>query len=507
VQIPLERTTGVPLFVQIKRHVERLIADGILAPGTKLPATRDLARSLHLNRTTVATAYDALVAEGWAHAHVGQGTFVADRAAPRPAVAPRPSAAPLGWEENLSRGVRRLLDDARRRSAAEAPASSALVSFVGASPDPTLFPTEEFRRAVNHVIKREGSALLEYHPVAGYVPLRRYLATWLVRHGIEAREDEILVVNGSQQGLDLIARALIDPGDVVLIEEPTYPGALQVFAAAQARLVAVPVGPDGLRVDLVPALVETHRPKLLYCQPSGQNPTGVSLDPAARLALLEVAARHRLPVVEDGFGAPGEAEGARAPLRALDRHGVVIHLGSLSKILFPGLRVGWMVVPRPLAAPLLRIKQLADLNTGALLQAAVFRFCQGRRLERHARLIRAEYGRRRAALLRALARDIGPGSSWSVPDESAFSLLLTLPEGLDATALLPRAIERGIVYAPGSFFFLGDEGARALRLAYAALPVPRIEEGIKRLGDVVREALKRPRRAVRGAPAGALPIV
>ncbi|PYM60025.1 MAG: PLP-dependent aminotransferase family protein [Candidatus Rokuibacteriota bacterium] len=493
------------LFLQIKRHVERLIADGILGPGTKLPATRDLARTLGVNRTTIATAYDALVADGWARAHVGQGTFVADRAAPRPAE--RPAAGPLAWEGSFSRGVRRLLDDIRRRTGPDVSVGPGLVSFLGASPDPTLFPTEEFRRALNHVIKREGAALLEYHPVAGYAPLRRYLAAWLVRHGIEVREDEVLVVNGSQQGLDLIARALIDPGDVVLIEEPTYPGAIQVFAAAQAELVPVPVGPGGLRVDVAATLIEKHRPKLLYCQPSGQNPTGVSLDPAARLALLDVAVRHRLPIVEDGFGAPGEAEGARAPLRALDRHGLVIHLGTLSKVLFPGLRVGWMVVPGPLAAPLLRIKQLADLNTGALLQAAVFRFCQGRRLERHARLIRAEYRSRRAALLGALERGLVPESAWSVPDESAFSLLLTLPEGVDAAALLPRAIDRGIAYAPGSFFFLGERGARALRLAYAALPGPRIDEGVRRLGDVVREALKHRRRPSVKATAGALPVV
>lgn len=498
----------MPLFVQIKRHFERLIAAGVLPPASKLPATRQLARTLRLNRTTVATAYDVLVAEGWVHAHVGQGTFVADRGSAAPPVEAEPVSIAMDWEGALSRAARRLVDDIRRRAGLEVAghAEASVISFVGASPDPTLFPTEAFRRVLNQVIKREGATLLEYQPVAGYLPLRRYLATWLLRHGIEAREEEVLVVNGSQQGLDLIARVLLDPGDAVILEQPTYPGAIQAFTAAQAQVLPVPVGPAGLRVDVVAQLLEKHRPKLLYCQPSGHNPTGLSLDPAGRVALLELAARHRLPVIEDGFGGPAETEGAPLPLRALDRHGLVIHLGTLSKILFPGLRVGWMVVPRSLVEPLMSIKQLADLHTGALLQAAAFHFCQGRQLDRHARMVRAEYGRRRSVLLNALEQQFPRDVTWTVPDESAFSLLLTLPDGQDAVELLPRAIARGVSYAPGAFFAVGGQGARSLRLAYAGLPAPRIEEGVRRLGEVVREALRRRRRHP-GGPRPAPPLV
>jgi DNA-binding transcriptional MocR family regulator len=483
----------------------------VLHPGAKLPATRELADALRLNRATVATAYDMLVAEGWVRAHVGQGTFVAERPAAdgRRAEPPRPFAEPaVDWEAVLSRGARRLAAEARRRDGfdpAAAPGAGA-VSFVGASPDPTLFPTEAFRRALNRVVQREGRMLLQYHPVAGYPPLRRYLATWLLRHGIEAPDAELLVVNGSQQGLDLIARVLLDPGDTVLLEQPTYPGAIQTFEAAQAEIVPVPVGPAGLRVDLLEPLVGRHRPKLLYCQPTGQNPTGVSLDPAARHALVELAARHRLPIVEDGFGGPADAEAGRQPLRALDRHGLLIHLGTFSKLLFPGLRLGWMVVPRALVEPLAATKQLADLSSGALLQAAIVEFSERRRLERHARTVRAEYARRRAALLAALERHLPAGVTWTTPDESAFSLLVTLPEGLEARGLLPRAVDRGVVYLPGQYFHVAGQGGRTLRLSFAALPAARIEEGVRRLGEVVREALRR-RRRVAGTARAALPLV
>jgi 2-aminoadipate transaminase len=521
-QIPLDRTGETPLFLQIKRHIERLIAEGVLSAGTKLPATRELAQALRLSRTTVATAYDMLVAEGWARAHVGQGTFVVEpgpesgrggpSGRPASAVAAEPAGLAVEWESALSRGARRLWAEARQRDGFEAtsPPESRVISFVGASPDPMLFPTEAFRRALNGVVKREGSRLLQYHPVAGYPPLRRYLAAWLLRQGIEATEEEILVVNGSQQGLDLIARALLDPGDAVFLEQPTYPGAIQTFGAAQAQIVPVPLGPAGLQVDRLEPLLERHRPKLLYCQPSGQNPTGLSLHPAARRALMEVAARHRLPIVEDGFGGPADSEGGHLPLRALDRHDLVIHLGTFSKILFPGLRLGWLVVPRPLIEPVTGIKQLADLSTSALLQAAVVDFGQRRRLERHARLVRAEYARRRAALLAALPRHLPREVTWTTPDERAFSLLLVLPEGLDAAALLPRALERGVAYTPGIHFYWsrewGGQATRALRLSFASLPAARIDEGIRRLAAVLRDA----RRRSRSQPAGgrpALPVV
>jgi 2-aminoadipate transaminase len=515
-QIPLDRASGVPLSLQLKRHLERAIAAGELPPEAKLPASRELARALRLNRNTVTTAYEMLVAEGWARAHVGQGTFVLRRDGGPGTVTGPPDPAgqrgaleagspPIDWEGALSRAARRVAAEGRRRAGFDVGTASdpGVISFGGASPDPTLFPTEAFRVALNRVIRREGKSLLQYHPVAGYPPLRRFVAAWLARQGIETHEDQVLVVNGSQQGLDLIARVLLDPGDPVVLEQPTYPGAIQTFGAGQCQILPVPVGAAGLRVDALDSALERHRPKLIYCQPTGHNPTGVSLDPGGRRALLDLAARHRVPIVEDGFGGPGDAP---LPLIALDRHELVLHLGTFSKILFPGLRLGWMVVPRPLVEPVLAVKQLADLHTGALLQAAVFHFCQGGRLERHAETVRAEYARRRAVLLDTLARHLPRDSAWTRPDGSAFSLLVTLPEGLDAGELAPLALARGVSYTPGAFFFVAGQGARTLRLSFASLPAARIEAGVRRLAAVIRHARRRARRPATTAASG-LPVV
>src|SRR5437899_10852117 len=310
----------------------------------KLPATSELARQLGVNRGTVALAYEELVATGCARAHVGQGTFGAERpvsgAAPAVQVAVQPVA--LDWSGLFSRSAQILGADAERsRAVTPIPSSGAVVSFAGGMPDSGLFPTDAFRRVLNQVIRDEGPALLQYYPAGGYPPLRRYLSTYLLRFGLEARPEEILIVNGSQQGFDLIARPLIDPGDFVAIEQPTYPRALQVFRSFGAQLAAVPWDAAGPRVEVFERLLERHAPKLFYCQPSAHNPTGLTLLPETGRRLLEVAVRHHVPIVADGFDGSLYYDARPAvPLKAAYVHGVVIYIGTSSTILFPELRLG-----------------------------------------------------------------------------------------------------------------------------------------------------------------------
>src|SRR5881409_2040597 len=368
--IPLDRDKPTALPRQIQAHLERLIHERLLTPGMKLPATRELARQLGVNRGTVALAYEELVATGWARAHVGQGTFVAERpqSGGAPAVPATVQPVVLDWSGLFSRSAQILgADDERSRAVTPIPSSGAVVSFAGGMPDSGLFPTEAFRRVLNQVIRDEGPALLQYYPAGGYPPLRRYLSTYLLRFGLEARPEDILIVNGSQQGFDLIARTLVDAGDFVAIEQPTYPRALQVFRSFGAQLAAVPWDAAGPRVEVCERLLERHAAKLFYCQPNAHNPTGLTLAPETGRRLLEAAVRHQVPIVEDGFDG-SLYYGARpaVPLKAADAHGVVIYIGTFSKILFPGLRLGWIVGPPPILERLQAAKQLADLHTSAL---------------------------------------------------------------------------------------------------------------------------------------------
>lgn len=497
-QILLDRNKPVPLARQIQAHLERLMREGFLPSGAKLPATRELADELGVNRATVVLAYEELVAAGLARARVGQGTFVAERPTERapagPATARR--ATPIEWSEIFSRTAQIIgaEDERRRATAGPAVAGDDVISFAGGMPDSALFPTEGFRRALNEVIRREGEALLQYYPVAGYPPLRRYLSTYLLRFGLEVSPDEILIVNGSQQGFDLIARTLVDPGDAVAIEQPTYPRAMQVFRSFGAQLIAVPWDDAGPRADVFERVLERHGPKLLYCQPTCHNPTGLGMSAETRRRLLAAAARHQVPIVEDGFDA-SLYYGTRppGPLKAHDTDGVVIYIGTFSKILFPGLRLGWLVAPPPVLERLQAAKQLADLHTSALIQAAVHRFCERRLLDRHAARVVREYRRRRETLLAALARRMPSATTWTEP-AGGFSLFLTLPDGMTAARLLPLALQRGVAFTPGDVFFLNGSGTRTLRLSFSSVPTEQIERGVQRLAEAIREAQRRPPR-------------
>jgi GntR family transcriptional regulator/MocR family aminotransferase len=484
--LQLDRGSPVPLALQIQGQIERLIREGWLAPGVKLPATRELAQTLGVNRTTVALAYEELVAGGRARAHVGQGTFVAappaGEARPAPAA---PGRVPLDWSRLFSRNAHIVGSGADRRTAIPGRARP-LVSFAEGTPDSGLFPTDAFRRVLNQVVRAEGAALLQYAPGGdGYPPLRAYLATYLLRFGVEARAEDILVVNGSQQGFDLVARTFIDPGDVVAMEQPTYPRAIDVFRAAGAQLVPVPWGREGPSPDALEQVLARHRPKLFYCQPTAHNPTGITMTLEAARQVLDVATRHHVPIVEDGFdGSLYYGDRRPLPLRALDRDGLVLYIGTFSKILFPGLRLGWLVAPPPVVERLRAAKQLADLGTSPLIQAAVHRFCERRLLDRHVARIAREYDRRRTALLEALQRRMREEVSWTEP-RGGFSLLLTLPAGCDATALLPRALRRGVSFTPGPRFFLDGSGERTARLSFSSVPARRIDDGVRRLAEAI----------------------
>ena len=503
-RIPLDRGAargrGLPLARQIQLHIERLISQGLLAPGVKLPATRELARDLRVNRTTVALAYDELVAAGWTRAHVGQGTFVADQIPA--AEAPRPLAPRFDWTGFLSKSAQVIAADARRRlSQSQVPhAAPGLISFAGGMPDSTLFPTDAFRRVLNRVIRDEGRELLQYYPARGYPPLREHLAGYLLRFGLEVRPEEILIVNGSQQGFDLVARTLLDLGDFVAIEQPSYPRAMRVFRAYGAQLLPVPMVAGGLHVESLERLLERQSPKLVYCQPTAHNPTGLAMSAGARQRLLEVAARHRLPIVEDGFdGTLFYGERPPAPLKALDASGLVIYIGTFSKILFPGLRIGWIVAPPEMIERLEMAKDLADIHTSPILQAAVFHFCRQRLLDRHQARVLRESSRRRNALLAALSRHMPAGVTWT-ESQGGFSLLMTLAPGMDATTLLHRAVAGGVAFTPGNAFYVDGGGEHTLRLSFSGIPVNQIDEGVKRLAGAIREAPRHAERATRLSP-------
>lgn len=376
-----------------------------------------------------------------------------------------------------------------------------VLSFAGGLPAPELFPSRELALAYQAVLQESPGAALQYGITEGYRPLRVWLAARLRGQGVPATADSVMVVGGSQQGIDLVARVLLDPGDTVLVENPTYLAALQAFSAYEVNVVALPSDDGGLRTDLLEEAVREHRPALLYLVPEFQNPKGTTLAADRRRVLAEVVARHGLPVLEDDpYGALRFRGAASAPLAAL-ADGLTFSLGTFSKTLAPGLRLGWVHGPAEAMRTLTIAKQACDLQTATLAQRAVAKLLETFDYDGHLARLRAVYGERCAAMLRALERSMPAGTRWSTPEGGLF-LWLALPPGLRDDEVFSAALERSVAVVPGSGFFVGPPEHGFLRLNFSNQSVANIELGMARLGQTLRELQQRAATVGAGHDAG-----
>ncbi len=366
-----------------------------------------------------------------------------------------------------------------------------ILSMAGGLPSPLSFPVEAMREASERVLRDHPQAALQYAASEGYAPLREWVAAHLRGQGIEAGADQVLITTGSQQGLDLIAKVLVDAGAPVAVETPTYLGALQAFSPCEPTFVSVTGDAEGP----LPAALEALRHdapgcRFFYVLPNFQNPTGRLISEVRRVALVAAAQRAGVPLVEDNpygdlwYDAPPPASlTSRWPEGSL-------YLGSFSKVLAPGLRLGYLVAPRALYPKLLQAKQAADLHTSGFNQRLVAEVLRDGFLDRHTPTIRARYRLQRDAMQAALQRSLPPGSEWQAPQGGMF-FWLRLPEGCDAAELLDAAVARGIAYVPGAAFFAHAPDRRTLRLSFVTLSTQEIDDGVAVLGQVVREHLDR----------------
>ena len=368
-----------------------------------------------------------------------------------------------------------------------------ILNFAGGLPSPETFPIEAMRAACASVLA-EGSVVakpsLQYASSEGLPELRQWVSAELGKQGATVSPDQVLITTGSQQGLDLIAKVLIDKDSRLLVESPTYLGALQAFTPMQPAVERIDSDSGGVCPSaLREALQKGERPRFIYLLPNFQNPTGRTMDEARREAVIAVCREHGLPVVEDNpygelwFDAPPPK-----PLLARWPEGVV-YLGSFSKILAPGLRLGYIVAPPALYPKLLQAKQAADLHTPGFNQRVVAEVIKDGFLDQHVPTIRARYHAQRDAMLAALARELGPtGAEWTQPVGGMF-VWVRLPERLNAQALLPKAVDAGMAFVPGAPFYAGEPDARALRLSFVTSTPEQIDKGMAALGRVVQQAM------------------
>ncbi|MFL5321916.1 MAG: PLP-dependent aminotransferase family protein [Myxococcaceae bacterium] len=362
-----------------------------------------------------------------------------------------------------------------------------VLSFAGGLPAPELFPVEELARAYADVFASEGPAALQYGITEGYGPLREWIAHKLGERGIASAPERLLIVSGSQQGIDLVARVMLNPGDTVLVENPTYLAALQAFSTYEVKLVAVGSDDDGMHTAQLDEVIAQHKPALLYVVPEFQNPKGTSLALDRRKQLIAAAQRGGVPVLEDDpYGALRFRGVAQPPLAALSDD--VIHLGTFSKTLAPGLRIGWVHGPREVIRKMIVAKQACDLQTATLAQRAAAKLLETFDYEGHLGKIRRVYGERGLAMLDALERHMPEGVRWTNPDGGLF-LWMELPSGVRDDDVFKAAIAQKVAVVPGNGFFVGPAQNGFLRLNFSNQPVEKIELGMARLGDTLQQLL------------------
>ncbi len=481
--IQLTRQSDTPLYLQVADQLRSQIESGQLAPCTRLPASRTLAKQLEVNRITIVNAYAELEAEGLVISRVGSGTFVAETTEPAcPAPWSGPPPVRQSWSPN------QMVTEMSRL--AQQPG---VISFAGGAPASEFLPVNQFRRALNEVLRRDGAEALQYEQVTGYLPLREEIARSLRQQHIQVTGEEILITAGCQQALDMALRVLTRSGNgTLLVEDPCYLGLLDLTSSRRITPVGVALDEHGLQTGGLEPLILRHRPQLIYVTPSFQNPTGVTMPLERRRDLLDVAARSGVPILEDASYNELCYEGEPQPtLKSLDRNNLVIYAGGYSKTLVPGIRIGFLIAPPGLHHRIVAAKQTADVLTSPLNQRALHAYLQSGHFAEHLAQVRQAYRTRRDGMLAAIDRYFPDQADWRCPEGGMYIWVNMPAEGPTATDLYLTAINYSVAFAIGSVFSASSSFSNGIRLNFVAHSPEKIEEGMRRLGKAWHESLAR----------------
>lgn len=480
--LTVDRHSDTPVFQQIRDRIISLIEQGALLPGDCLPPTRVLASDLGVHRSTVVRAYDDVRALGLLEGRSGAYTTVRKRERDTIRVRNEKSPCRLDWANITSSGIRKL---GTASPTDASPPEERLIDMDRLAPDPRLSPTDEVRRCVRRVLLGRAQECLDYAPAAGHPSLREAIARRLASHGVEITADEIMITAGAQQAIDLILRLLVQPGDRVALEAPSYSMFHRLVELHGAQPLYIPMETEGMNLDRLAGALR-QRPRLLYTMPNFQNPTGATTGPAHRERLLSLCEEAAVPILEDGFEEEMKYYGrAVLPLKSMDSGGAVLYVGSFSKVVFPGLRLGWIAAPAPAIGLLTTIQHTANLSVNSLSQVAAARFCRQGDFDAYLRRIHRHYRKRMQAMLQGLDTCLPEGSRWTRPN-GGYTVWLQLPVPVEREEeIRDRALAAGVRIAPGSRFFDRAQAGASFRLSIACADVNEITAGCKRLGQVI----------------------
>ncbi|OWY66968.1 GntR family transcriptional regulator [cyanobacterium TDX16] len=495
-KIILNRHSPQPLYLQIRGYLSRLIQSGKLAPGEKLPSIRNLAASIGVNKLTIVEAYGELEADGLIQARPGAGYFISSAvSSPQ-----RQSHFAPTQEVTISETGETFCEQIM--AALQAQQQKEIINF--SSGFPLTQELDNFQRIAKRAIANSNDTLFRYDLPQGQLVLRQQIAQMLLNQGLEVSPEEIIVTNGSEQGLSLAMRYYLQPGDWAIVETPTYHGALGILANLGVKVIGIPMTAEGMNLELLEQYLCSHRPKLIYTISTLHNPTGITTSQKHRQKLLALAQQYECPILEDNAyeALNFEFEPVAAPIKALDRSDIVTYISTFSKTLMPGLRVGYTVVTGKHYQPILEQKILQDLHSSTVSQAIVSEFLTGGHYRRYLNRLRTNHLHSRNAMLQALERYFPAQASWTIPQGGLF-LWVHLPEGISVQAICREALSRKILVASGTAFFPNHQGYPALRLNFSN-SLADIDRGVAVLGELVQKYLAavvpQPSRAISDRP-------
>jgi DNA-binding transcriptional MocR family regulator len=475
----VDRKSSIPAYRQICERVIALVESGDLASGDRLPPTRRLAEAAGVHRSTVLRAYGELWSLGYLQSRPGSYSTIrlpllrvtGDRVE---------RSTAIDWEE-ATRADLGAWSPPRRVPDRD------IIDFATLSADPRLTPVDALRRCLNAVMRERGRELLDYGDASGDPALKEIVMRRMRVHGIDVASDEVMITNGAQQGLDLVLRLLTSAEDRIVVESPTYAAALPLFRLYGLTLDCVPMLADGMDLDALEATLEKVRPRLVYTMPTFQNPTGISTSHEHRELLLRLCERHRVPLVEDGFEEDLKYFGKLAlPLKSMDHDGAVIYLGTLSKVVFSGLRIGWIAAPRACIQRFVAIQRATSLSGVALAQAAAARLCESGVYDSYLRRLHSTYRKRMQAMLRGLAMHMPQCVEWTRPAGGS-TLWLTIRTAASEDAIYDRLLRSGVNVTPGRPFFAAPSAEPHFRLSISCVNDEQIDEGCRRLGRALAD--------------------
>ncbi|BEP28949.1 MocR-like pyridoxine biosynthesis transcription factor PdxR [Helicovermis profundi] len=453
--IHLKRDTKEHLYVQLYKIIKKQIVNGILKTDSKLPPIRKLANSLSVNNVTVVNAYKMLEENGYVYKIIGSGTFV----------------------NSLETEVFNNL------------VGNEFIDFSLTSIEPNLFPVDNFKDAINITLDRDKGKAFEYQEIKGFKPLRESLSKYLESSNIKASPENIHIISGAQQGIDIISKGLVDFGDTVIVENPTYAGALASFNMRGANVIKAPIEQGGVNIELVEKICKNHSPKFFYSIPNFQNPTGYSYSKNNKLRLLELAYKYKFYIIEDDYSSELNFNGdSNESLKSLDKQKKVIYIKSFSKVIMPGLRLGFIISPSILEKELLYAKHITDISTSGLLQRAFDVFLRNNSLENQLQIIVNTYKTKFDLVKNLLTKKYNNEMICNIP-KGGLNFWLSLPSNLDSKELYKNLLKKGVVIAYGEEFFSYSDVNSFYRISIASVSESDIKIGFEIISNTIKEML------------------